>query len=344
MTEVFVRGWGAVSPAGWGVTPLLDALRASVPVAAQPLPCPVAGRDYLACTVPPLASRPAWLAHPRLRRASAISHFALAAALEALAGQPPPARLGIVTGTHAACIRYSERFFGEVLREPSTASPLLFPETVINAPASHVAAFLGGADCAYSVVGDQTAFVQALWVATEWLLADRVDACVVVGAEEASWPVAEAVSGFARRLTTGEGAGALVLAREQSDPPAPRLERITDAHLYAGQATKHAAARALRRDFPESNSRELLVDARCGVARVDQAESAAWQDWPGPRLSPRVLLGEALSAATAWQCVAACAALADGHTAAANVSVVGGNQQAIGARFARAHTLPPNPA
>jgi hypothetical protein len=39
-------------------------------------------------------------------------------------------------------------------------------------------------------------------------------------------------------------------------------------------------------------------------------------------------------AAAAWQCVAACDAVANGRFAAANVSLVGSNQQAMGARFA----------
>ena len=41
-------------------------------------------------------------------------------------------------------------------------------------------------------------------------------------------------------------------------------------------------------------------------------------------------------AAAAWQCVAACDALAEKTFAAASVSLVGSNQQAIGARFVRA--------
>ena len=40
-------------------------------------------------------------------------------------------------------------------------------------------------------------------------------------------------------------------------------------------------------------------------------------------------------AAAAWQCVAACDAVAEGRSAAANVSLVGGSQQSIGARFVR---------
>ncbi len=340
MTPIFVRGCGAVSPAGWGVEPLLNALRAGETLPVQSPASPAGDRSWRVRTVPTPASRPAALAHPRLRRASAISQFAVAAAAEALQhggfASTQGLRLGVVTGTHTACIRYSERFFGEVLRDPATASPLLFPETVVNAPASHLAAFLGGTGVSYSLIGDQTAFVQALLVATGWLLEHRVDACLVVSAEEAAWVVADAQQRFGRGIVGSEGAGAIVLAREAGNRPGVRLERITDAHLYAGRLTRNAAAHAMRHDFPRSLPNELLVDARCGVARVDRAETAAWQDWSGPRLSPRVVLGEGLSAATAWQGIAACAALADGHADAANVSVVGANLQAIGMRFVKA--------
>jgi hypothetical protein len=40
-------------------------------------------------------------------------------------------------------------------------------------------------------------------------------------------------------------------------------------------------------------------------------------------------------ATAAWQCVAACDAIATRRFEAANVSLVGSNHQAIGARFAR---------
>ena len=309
MSTVVVRGCGAVSPAGWGVPPLLHALQGVEPVTVQTVQGPGGALTYQARTVPAPATRPSWMAHPRLRRASAISQFALAATLEALescaAFSAGSTRLGIVTGTHAACLRYSERFYAEVLRDPPTASPMLFPETVINAPASHLATFLGGAAMTYSLMGDQTAFVQALVIAAEWLLDDRADLCLVVGAEETAWSVADALRRFGRGLTTSEGAGAIVLARESTTRSSVRLERITDAHLYVGHPTKHAAAKAMRQDFPGEGPHELLVDARCGVPRIDQAETAAWQDWSGLRISPRAVLGEGLSAATAWQCVAA---------------------------------------
>jgi len=339
MNPIVVRGWGAVSPAGWGVAPLMNALQAGNPLPCARLPGRTDGTGYRARTVPPATTRPDWGAHPRLRRISAISQFAVAAAFEALepvgSARPAADRFGIVVGTHAACLRFSERFFGEALRDPATASPLLFPETVINAPASHLAAVLRGADLTYSLTGDQTVFVQALGLAAEWLLDERVDLCLVVGTEESGWPVADALRHHASGAVMGEGAGALVLARNPGTFRGPVLERVTDAHLYAGQTTREPAARAMRAELPASSARELLLDGRCGVPRLDRSESRAWADWTGPVWSPRMVLGEALAAASAWQCVAACAALGADRVDAVNVSVVGSNQQALGARFVR---------
>ena len=51
---------------------------------------------------------------------------------------------------------------------------------------------------------------------------------------------------------------------------------------------------------------------------------------------PKAVLGEAFVASAGWQCVLACDALRRREFSAANVSVVGANQQAIGARFERA--------
>jgi len=339
MSALFVRGWGAVSPAGWGCAPLVEALSGSTPF--PPVAWPGLGTEPagLVQPVPAPATRPASHSHPRFRRASAISQFAIAAAVEAVASarglDVAASRLGIVVGTHTAPIRYSERFYREVLCDPAQASPILFPETVINAPASHLAAYFGGVSSAYTIIADQTAFVQALAVASGWLLDGRADAVVVVASEELAAPIVEGVRLFARGLVPSEGAGALVLAREPGPGRDPVLERITNAFTYVAASERRAAARAMRGDFPPGQRDELLVDSCRGVARVDRAEADAWRDWPGARLSPRRVLGEGLSAATAWQFVVACHLLAGGATRAANISVVGSNLQAIGARLER---------
>ena len=107
------------------------------------------------------------------------------------------------------------------------------------------------------------------------------------------------------------------------------------SQTYTARNDRRRAAQTMRAQLPSSSDTDLLCDGICDSPRTDAAELAAWRDWQGPRLSPKLILGEGLMAAAAWQCVVACDALASGRYAAANVSLVGCNQQAIGARFVR---------
>ena len=328
--SVFIRGMGAVSPAGWGVPALLKALDEKPEISTQPL------NQFKVRTVPAPTTRSPAMSHPRLRRASSISQFASAAAHEALGNLPREGkRIGIVVGVHAASIRYSDRFFGEVLRDPATASPLLFPETVINAAASHLAASLGATHLSYSVLGDQTAFLQALLVGAGWLEDDRADLVLVIGSEETDWTVSAAANFFSRNLICSEGAGAICLSREPGEGPAVELESISNPHLYSGAVNRVEAARQMAHELLPANDNEILADSRTGCRRWDSAENAAWVDWKGDSISPRKVLGEALSAATAWQFIAATNQLTSGRAQRAIISSVGSNQQAIGARLAR---------
>jgi hypothetical protein len=114
------------------------------------------------------------------------------------------------------------------------------------------------------------------------------------------------------------------------------LTAITDPHTYSARNSRAQAAQAMRSQLGTSSAGELLCDGLGDSPRTDAPELAAWRDWAGPRVSPKRILGEGLMAAAAWQCVAACDAVATGRFAAANVSLVGSNHQAIGARFVRA--------
>ena len=81
--NIFVHGIGAVSPAGWGVLPLREALAKGEPIPVKELARPGWTRSLRVRPVPPLAPRPNFLAHARLRRTSSIAQYAVAAALEA---------------------------------------------------------------------------------------------------------------------------------------------------------------------------------------------------------------------------------------------------------------------
>ncbi len=338
MSGVFLHGLGAVSPAGWGVAALRLALEKREPIPAVPVSQPGGPPPVAARLVPPAVPRPAWLAHPRLRRSSAISQFAAGAALEALgddAGKVTAGslRLGLVVCVMSGGVAYSRRFYEETLHDPATASPVLFPETVLNAPASHVAACLNCAGLNYTLVGDPGMFLQGLALGAAWLDERSVDGCLVVGTEEVDWPVGNALQLFLRGAIHAGGAGALYLRSEPPSSGGVALQCVTRSWSFAAGCSAGQAARRMRLELPDGRPSELLCDSTRGIHRADADELSAWQDWPGARLSPKHILGEGLAAASAWQCVAACDAVEGGRHDAANVSVVGPNQQAIGTRF-----------
>jgi len=338
--DIVVCGTGAVSPAGWGIQALADAVAKNEPLPIQELPRPGAGKTLTVRQVPAPSPRPACFANPRLRRASPISQYAVAAALEALGADAAKVnggstKLGIILCVMSGCVNYSRRFYDETLRDPATASPLVFPETVFNAPSSHLAALLGTSAMNYTLVGDPGTFLQGLALATNWLLDELVDACLVIGAEEIDWLTSHAFRLFARDIVLSDGGGAVYLRRGDSGAGIARISAITNSHLFTARQSRSAAARKMRRELSSNGSHApLLIDGVQDLRRYDSVEQSAWADWKGARVSPKRIMGEGLMAASAWQTVLAIHAVANGASAAM-VSVLGTNQQAIGAEFAR---------
>jgi len=328
VSTIFIHGIGAVSPAGWGVAALREALKKNAPLPVQTLARPGWAHQLTVRHVPPPPGRLEFLAHPRMRRVGVLSQHIIAAALEALgqdAGlvQTGVLRLGVIVSTLAGNVAYSRRFYEEVLKDPAMASPLIFPETVFNAPASHLAAYLNSPGINYTLVGDAGSFLQGLALAADWLAQGQADGCVVVGAEELDWIAADAARLFKRSTIYAGGAGALYLKTQSAARTG--LSTITDSFLYTKSQTRAAAARRVRSQLGPGSPDEWLCD--------NGAESSAWQDWPGPRVTLPAIMGGALNASAAWQCVVACDLIANARSPGACVSVVGANQQAIGARF-----------
>lgn len=340
-TPIRVTGVGAVSPAGWGVEALLGALSAPEPLPVSPLPRAPRQRPLRHRPIPPPASRPAWMTHPRLRRASSISHAAVAAAWEALGTRNPQAnppgslRLGIVVCVMSGSVVYSRRFFDEVLKSPATASPVLFPETVYNAPASHLAAMLGADGMNYTLVGDPSVFLAGLGIGANWLTQGDAEAALVVGVEETDWLTAEACELFGRDAIATGGAGALLLEQAATGNSAI-LETLTDRMPYGSLVQRPGALQSARAGLGKIGTVDphtLLIDSRSGSRRYDTAEAAVWADWSGPVASPKQILGEGFAAGGAWQCVLAVEALRRGQAREAVVSVAGLNEAAACARF-----------
>jgi acyl carrier protein len=222
-----------------------------------------------------------------------MTHYAVGAALEALGEDAGLIRsgglqLGIVTCTLTGGISYSRRFYEEALQNPSTASPIIFPETVFNSCASHLAAYLGSSAVNYTLVGDAGTFLQGLALAAGWLDNGLAEACVVLGAEEPDWTVADALRLFDRRAVHASGAGALYLKSRPSSGAPVELAAVTDAFAPTRTPDRHEAARKMRAQLPVGAPEELLCACERG--------HPAWSDWTGKVVAPTEILGEAFAA------------------------------------------------
>jgi hypothetical protein len=333
MSGVYISGLGAVSPAGWNVAALRDALAKEQLLPRAEITLSPRNRPLQVLRVPAPNPRPAFLAHTRLRRTSPITQFAVAAALEALGPREPASmqKTGVIVCIFSGCVNYSRRFYDEALKDPATASPLIFPETVFNAPASHISAYLGSSAINYTLVGDAGTFLAGLATGAKWLLDGQVEECLVVGTEEIDWLTAEAVRLFDRGKFLSEGAGAVLLRK---DGPV-KLEAITDEFLYC-IADKAAALAQMRTQLGEMRANTLLIDGTSHEKGISKEEHLLWRDWAGPRVTPKKVLGEGLMASAAWQVVLAADSLAHDCTRDAIVSIAGFHQHALGARFKRA--------
>jgi len=330
MSGITIQGVGAVSPAGWSATALAAALSAGKPLAESELAAPEPGESRRVRRVPD-AGRPfAWARHPRLRRVSPISRFAAAAAIEALGDDGAGVgdgglRLGIVYCVMAGCVNYSSRFYREVLLDPATASPLVFPETVFNAPASHLAALLGTTAINYSLVGDDSVFALGLATAAAWLEEGRVDGCLVIGAEECDWLTCHAMALFEPHSILSEGSGAIYLKRGADGV---MLEAITQPQLYRPGVDRAAAAAAVGRELATLGRAGTLFDS--STRGEDLAAGCDGNEDAMAVVSVRQVAGNAFCAASAWQVVAAAQHLRSRAGGRALVSVTGCNQVAIG--------------
>jgi len=340
-----ITGIGAVSPAGWGVAALVAALAERQPLPDTVLAPPVGVANNLRPCRVRMVPRPVpdrvLAGHPRMRRATPVALFAAAAALEALGPQRVGAvqsgtlRAGLIYTLLNGGVSYSGRFFGEVLANPATASPILFPETVFNAPASHLAAYLGISGPSCSLVGDSAQFLAAIDMASLWLDLGHIDLCLVIGAEETDWLTATASELLNLGVPVAEGAACLVIERGEPGKSGIAIETLATRHPIAVFTQRQHAATAARAALGPIHPAALLVDDCCGHPASDAATAQAWADWSGPRVSPAAILGHGLSAAGAWQCIAACHSLGSGRAADAIVVTTGINQRAAAVRLRR---------
>ncbi len=320
--RIAIAGTGAVSPAGWSGEELAAAVFEGRNLPVEERESEGTWARVPVRVVPPPAGKT--LRHPRLRRVSPVVRFAVAAGMEALGEERLEAlragelRLGVIVNVVNGCVGYSRRFFREVLEDVSTASPILFPETVFNSIASHVAAVIDTRERNYTLLGDATQFLTGVDLAAGWLVERKIDGCLVIGAEELDWLSFEAARVFSREMVVSEGAGAIYLERSE-EAPEIELAQVTHAVTYGSDCSPKEAAAKMRGLLPGGLSEAIVV-----------SDEAA-----GEGVGLRAILGFGIGAATAWQAVVAAEALRTGRCRDSFVHGFGTDQQAIGAHFRR---------
>ena len=338
--SLVIAGMGWITPLGNGVDPVWEQLLQGCEATTAKISEEFGDRSYSAFRVP--ESVLAGLApHPRLRRASLISRFAAAAGLEALqaAGVKLDAqtagRTALVFAISNGGVIYTKRFYRDIVETGAqSASPLLFPETVFNAPASHLAAILGITGTTYTLVGDSAVGLLAIKMADDLMANDALDYCLVVGAEEADWvlcdayrrwrllrltPPIEPFSEEKRGMILSEGAGALLLARLPRGSSAEAgagpvvIERAHPGMSYRKQKEAEEIVEGILRDLGQTEI-DFIISSANGTF-IDQAECVALR-----RTIPdafvytvKPALGESVGAAGLWQVIVGTQALRSGE-------------------------------
>ena len=320
-----IAGMGWVTPLGSGVDAVWEQLLAGNEASATTLSEEFADRVYSAFRVPESALK--GISHPRLRRASAISRFAAAAALHALesAGLKLDSqiaeRIALVFAISNGGVIYTKRFYRDIVNTGAqAASPLLFPETVFNAPASHLAAILGLTGATYTLVGDGAVGLAAIKMAEELMQNEALDYSLVVGTEEIDWllcdayrrwrllrsaPPIEPYSKQNHGIILSEGAGAIVLARNGF----VRIEYAHSGGCFARRGQAEEILKGILRDLGQAQI-DFVISSANGTF-IDRAESHALQEVVPNALvyTGKPALGESVGSAGLWQIILAAQAL-----------------------------------
>ncbi len=302
---IAVTGSGAVTAAGVGVPAVLAALKEGRSC-LQPVPRDMAddaaglvwGRaeqfkasDFM----PPL----------KARKLDRCSQFAVASAGLALAdagivkGSLPAERIGIALGCGFGGIANSAEFLTGYFQQGAAGlSPLLFPNTVANAPASN-------ASIEYGIKGPNITFVQrfcsaesAILAACRYIEEGRADVMLAGGVDELTPLMMKGFAAMGQLHSHaggfGEGAGILVLERDdhaaaRGATVKGRLGRISTIGMLLPGAGQQGVDRLL--PGPRSFHRIAVSGAEEAVQPLLRAVQAPQIVFPGRTIGRSLAMG-----------------------------------------------------
>ena len=257
MGDIVFTGIGVISPLGVGRTRFWEACRKGRSgikriTAFDTSPF----RSNLACMVEDFD--PAQFVPPSVyRRMSRISRMAVASSVEALADSGldlealDKDRVGVVLGTSYGSSGHVDDFYVSLLKGgPRGAQPFLFPETVPNAPTSHIAIFQGITGPNSTFCHNEISAETAMLYAQNLLLHHLVDVVLVGGAEELS-PMLFSCYDALGVLQSAEG--------DHGDPVRPKL----NGGIILGEGA--ATLIMERRDFALKRGARIYGELSSGV-------------------------------------------------------------------------------
>ena len=218
--------------------------------------------------------------------------------------------IGVVLGSTMGSVHSISSFDIECLREgPRYVNPALFPNTVINAPASRIAIRFGIRGLNSTIGTGFTASLDAIEYAVDMLLSGRLKAVLVGGVEELC---IETFSGFyglhllngtngihaSRRLTNGtekasflgEGSGVLVLELANG-----AKDRGAYWQAYIEEITSEFRAPATMDDYLTEEAIMTSVQQAIDRARLIKIDGVHYVSvWNGPAVHGRYGIDDAL--------------------------------------------------
>jgi 3-oxoacyl-[acyl-carrier-protein] synthase II len=342
--RIAVTGLGIVSPIGVGPQQFWSALCAGRSgVAAVDGLAGARGAPRIAAVVRDFAARE-FITSTHYRRMDPLSRMTVAAcrmALDdarALAGLDL-ARLGIVVGSALGDVSESTQYLDKVFAKgPAAASPMLFPNLVLNAPASYAAMEFGSQGVNFTVSQGEISGHAAIALAADQLRCGRADVILAGGADELAPMVVRALARLrvlagqrggrewaspydaARSgIVLGEGAAMLVLE------PYERARRRGAAVYACLDDSASFAVASPRYDWPrrceappelqrlcDDGAAQLVCGAANSSARLDAAELGLFGELAATRAATLTSIKGAVGefgAAGALSAAATCLAL-----------------------------------
>lgn len=341
--RVVVTGLGAVTAAGWGVTPLREAIRAGR-TAIGPFDRldHTRQRTHVAGQVPSGPPRAA-SRHPAWCRLSHSDRFALFSASEASAQAQLPALLdgvsvGVFFGSTTGGLFETEKYFESLLRQPKVSPPRgLLASHAHSAPAETVARHLGIGGPVETISSACASGALAIEQALRAVRSSEVDVALAGGADVltlttySGFNALRAVDERACRpfrsdragLSLGEGGAVLVIealehARARGASPLAEIlgagSSCDASHMTAPHAEGLGAVAAIHRALEDANIEPGAVDLvnahGTGTPLNDAAEYAALSRVFGERSktipieATKAILGHLLGTAGAIEAIA----------------------------------------